>query len=73
MMSSEERETSPLRNADNLRSTIPDSGSNNVAKEPSPSSTIEQKLASKMFSYATEIICFILAVMFTALAALHSS
>ncbi|XP_035744274.1 thioredoxin domain-containing protein 11-like isoform X1 [Vespa mandarinia] len=72
-MSSEARETSSLRNADNLRSTISDSGSNNVAKESSQSSTIEQKLASKMFSYATEIICFILAVMFTALAALHSS
>ncbi|XP_046835682.1 thioredoxin domain-containing protein 11 [Vespa crabro] len=72
-MSSEAREISSLRNADNLRSTISDSGSNNVAKESSQSSTIEQKLASKMFSYATEIICFILAVMFTALAALHSS
>ncbi|XP_043492101.1 thioredoxin domain-containing protein 11 [Polistes fuscatus] len=72
-MSSEAREISPLRNADNLRSTIPDSGSNDVAKESSQSTTIEQKLANKMFSYATEIICFILAVMFTALAALHSS
>ncbi|KAK2582439.1 hypothetical protein KPH14_004749 [Odynerus spinipes] len=72
-MSSEERERSPLRNVDNLRSTTPDSGSNDVAKESNQSSTIEQKLASKMFSYATEIICFILAVMFTALAALHSS
>lgn len=72
-MSSEKHETSPLRNAGNLRSTTPDLGSNDVVKESNQSSTIEQKLAIKMFSYATEIICFILAVMFTALAALHSS
>ena len=35
--------------------------------------TLEEKLSSKMFTYARETICFFLAVAFTALAALHSS
>lgn len=33
----------------------------------------EDKLTSKMFTYARETVCFVLAVAFTALAALHSS
>lgn len=38
-----------------------------------PKPTLEEKLSSKMFTYARETICFFLAVVFTALAALHSS
>ncbi|XP_014215524.1 thioredoxin domain-containing protein 11 [Copidosoma floridanum] len=36
-------------------------------------STLERKLSSKMLTYARETICFFLAVIFTALAAMHSS
>ena len=36
-------------------------------------STHEEKLSSKMFGYARETICFFLAIVFTALAVLHSS
>ncbi|XP_066601366.1 thioredoxin domain-containing protein 11-like isoform X2 [Prorops nasuta] len=71
-MSSEQRESSPPRNVD---SSIA-SESNNVAKVPTVPITrpsIEEKLTSKMFSYAREIICFCLAIIFTALAAFHSS
>ncbi|KAG7210429.1 hypothetical protein KM043_011961 [Ampulex compressa] len=72
-MSGEENETDPLRNADNLRSITPDSGSNDVAKEPIQGISIEERLASKMFPYGREIILFFLAFTFTLLAALHSS
>ncbi|XP_014234025.1 thioredoxin domain-containing protein 11 [Trichogramma pretiosum] len=34
---------------------------------------LDEKLSSKMFTYARETICFFLAIAFTALAALHSS
>lgn len=42
-------------------------------KENGSKSTLEERLSSKMFTYARETICFFLAVAFTALAALHSS
>ncbi|XP_033335713.2 thioredoxin domain-containing protein 11 isoform X1 [Megalopta genalis] len=71
-MLKEELETSTPRNADNSHTIAPDSGSNDVAKESNQRLAIEEKLASKMFSYAREI-CFFLAVTFTALTALHSS
>ncbi|XP_071574071.1 thioredoxin domain-containing protein 11 isoform X2 [Temnothorax nylanderi] len=71
-VSSEERETSSPRNADNLlrqiTSTSTSKPSNDVAKEKL---AIEERLAAKMFSY--EIICFLFAITFTAMAALHSS
>lgn len=71
-MSSEERETNSLRDADNLprqiTSTSTSESSNDVAKEKL---AIEERLAAKMFSY--EIICFLFAITFTAMAALHSS
>ncbi|XP_020280773.1 thioredoxin domain-containing protein 11 isoform X2 [Pseudomyrmex gracilis] len=71
-MSGEECETGP-RNADNLPRQVTStstsvSTSNDVAKERPP---IEERLAAKMLSY--ESVCFILALSFTALAALHSS
>jgi len=70
---SEERETILPRNADNpshrISSTSTSQSTNNdVAKERL---AIEERLAAKMFSY--EIICFFLAITFTAMAALHSS
>ncbi|XP_076292907.1 thioredoxin domain-containing protein 11 isoform X2 [Lasioglossum baleicum] len=72
-MLKEELETSTPRNADNSHTITPDSGSNDVvAKESNQRLAIEERLASKMFSYAREI-CFFLAVTFTALTALHSS
>lgn len=63
---------SNTRNGDNSHST-PDSGSNDVAKESYQKIAIEERLASKMFSYARKIIRFFLAIIFTTLAALHSS
>lgn len=71
--SSEERETTLSRNADNpshrISSTSTSESTNNdVAKEKL---AIEERLAAKMFSY--EIICFFLAITFTAMAALHST
>lgn len=71
-MSGEECETGP-RNADNSPCQVTSTStsvsmSNDVAKERSP---IEERLAAKMLSY--ESVCFILALSFTALAALHSS
>lgn len=70
--SSEERETNSPRDADNLSrqitSTSTSESSNDVAKERL---AIEERLAAKMFSY--EIICFLFAITFTAMAALHSS
>lgn len=72
-MLEEELEGSTLRNADNPHTIASDSGSNDVAKESDQRLAIEERLASKMFSYAREIICFFLAITFTALAALHSS
>ncbi|XP_076655779.1 thioredoxin domain-containing protein 11 isoform X2 [Halictus rubicundus] len=71
-MLKEELETSTPRNADNSHTIAPDSGSNDVAKESNQRLAIEERLASKMFSYAREI-CFYLAVTFTVLTALHSS
>ncbi|KZC05729.1 PREDICTED: thioredoxin domain-containing protein 11 [Dufourea novaeangliae] len=71
-MLKEELEATTLRNADNSHTITPDSGSNDVAKESSQRLVIEDRVASKMFSYAREI-CFFLAVTFTALTALHSS
>ncbi|XP_024891528.1 thioredoxin domain-containing protein 11 isoform X1 [Temnothorax curvispinosus] len=71
-VSSEERETSSPRNADNLSrqitSTSTSEPSNDVAKEKL---AIEERLVAKMFSY--EIICFLFTITFTAMAALHSS
>lgn len=70
-MSSEEYETSLPKDADNLQHPIvstSESTSHNVAKEKL---AIEERLTAKMFSY--EIICFLIAITFTALAALHSS
>ena len=72
-MLEEELEASTLRNADNPHTIASDSGSNDVAKESDQRLAIEERLTSKMFSYAREIICFFLAITFTALAALHSS
>lgn len=72
-MLEEELEASTPRNADNPHTIASDSGSNDVAKESDQRLAIEERLASKMFSYAREIICFFLAITFTALAALHSS
>ncbi|XP_050461640.1 thioredoxin domain-containing protein 11 isoform X2 [Cataglyphis hispanica] len=71
--SSEERETTLSRNVDNpshrISSTSTSESTNNdVAKEKL---AIEERLAAKMFSY--EIICFFLAITFTAMAALHST
>lgn len=71
--SSEERETTLPRNADNPSNRISststsESTNNDVAKERL---AIEERLAAKMFSY--EIICFFLAITFTAMAALHST
>nr|XP_031832989.1 thioredoxin domain-containing protein 11 [Nomia melanderi] len=71
-MLKEELEASTPRNADNSYIIVPDSGSNDVAKESNQRLVIEERLANKMFSYAREI-CFFLAVTFTALTALHSS
>lgn len=77
-MSSKERETSPPKNADNLQRPITStstststsaSTSNDV--ETKEKLAIEERLAAKMFSY--EIVCFLLIITFTALAALHSS
>ncbi|OXU20522.1 hypothetical protein TSAR_015773 [Trichomalopsis sarcophagae] len=65
--------------AEELEPTEPDSkeqSGSNIKKEISlnnPKFTLEEKLSSKMFTYARETICFFLAVAFTALAALHSS
>ncbi|KYN11957.1 PREDICTED: thioredoxin domain-containing protein 11 isoform X1 [Trachymyrmex cornetzi] len=71
-VSSKERETSSPRNADNLprqiTSTSTSESNNDVAQEKL---AIEERLAAKMFSY--EIICFLFAITFTAMAALHSS
>jgi len=71
-VSSVERETSSQRNADILSCQITSistsESSNDVAKEKL---AIEERLAAKMFSY--EIICFLFAITFTAMAALHSS
>ncbi|XP_036142667.1 thioredoxin domain-containing protein 11 isoform X2 [Monomorium pharaonis] len=68
---SEERETNLPRNADTLPREITStstSKNNDVAKERI---AIEERLDAKMFSY--EIICFLFAITFTAMAALHSS
>lgn len=74
-MSSEERETSSPRNADNLSrqitSTSTSESSNDVAKERLAIEEMEERLIVKMFSY--EILCFLFAITFTAMAALHSS
>lgn len=67
-MTSEERDISPQRNGDNLRSTL-DSGSDNVVET---SLALEERFASKMFHYGKEL-CFFVAVLFTTLAALHTS
>ncbi|XP_076235229.1 thioredoxin domain-containing protein 11 [Calliopsis andreniformis] len=72
-MLKEEFEASTPRNADNSYTIAPDSGSNDVAKESNQRLAIEERLANKMFSYAREIICFLLAITFTTLAALHGS
>ncbi|KOC69381.1 Thioredoxin domain-containing protein 11 [Habropoda laboriosa] len=72
-MLKEEVEVSTPRNGDNSHTITPDSGSNDVAKESQQKLEIEEKLANKMFSYARKIIRFFLAIIFTALAALHSS
>lgn len=72
-MLKEEFEASTPRNADNSYTIAPGSESNDVAKESNQRVAIEERLANKMFSYAREIICFLLAIAFTALAALHSS
>ena len=71
-VSSKERESSSPRNADNLShqitSTSTSESNNDVVQEKL---AIEERLAAKMFSY--EIICFLFAITFTAMAALHSS
>ncbi|XP_017881600.1 thioredoxin domain-containing protein 11 [Ceratina calcarata] len=72
-MLKEEVETSTPRNGDNPHAITPDSGSNDVAKESDQKLAVEERLANKMFSYARKIIRFFLAIIFTALAALHSS
>lgn len=71
-MLKEEVETSTPRNGDNSHTTIPDSKSNDVAKESHQKVVIKERLTSKMFSYARKIIHFFLAIILT-LAALHSS
>ncbi|XP_053997543.1 thioredoxin domain-containing protein 11 [Hylaeus anthracinus] len=71
-MLKEEFETDTPRNADHSHMSTSDSGSNDVAKESNQRLAVEDRLTSKMFSYAREI-CFFLAVTFTALTALHSS
>ncbi|XP_076752476.1 thioredoxin domain-containing protein 11 isoform X2 [Xylocopa sonorina] len=71
-MLKEEVETNTPRNGDNQH-VIPDSGSNDVAKESHQKLAVEERLANKMFSYARKITRFFLAIIFTALAALHSS
>ena len=72
-MLKEEVEASRPRNGDNLHTTTSDSGSNDVAKESHQKIAIKERLANKMFSYARKIIRFFLAIIFTILAALHSS
>ncbi|KAF3422717.1 hypothetical protein E2986_01980 [Frieseomelitta varia] len=72
-MLKEEVEASRPRNGDNSHTTTPDSGSNDVAKESHQKIAIKERLANKMFSYARKIIRFFLAIIFTTLAALHSS
>ncbi|XP_014489487.1 PREDICTED: thioredoxin domain-containing protein 11 [Dinoponera quadriceps] len=74
--SREERETIPPKNVDNLQhpntsasTSTSESTSNDVANKEELA--IEERLVVKMFSY--EIVCFVLAITFTALAALHSS
>ncbi|XP_015608172.1 thioredoxin domain-containing protein 11 isoform X2 [Cephus cinctus] len=70
-MSSEEHEPRLPRNADNFPAT-PDTGSDNEAKSQDRRLSVEEKLASRMIFHAREI-CFFLAIVFTALAALHTS
>ncbi|XP_015521160.1 thioredoxin domain-containing protein 11 [Neodiprion pinetum] len=71
-MTSGERDTSPQRNGDNLRPTN-DSGSDNVVQTSlATSSALEERLASKMLHYGKEL-CFFAAILFTTLAALHTS
>ncbi|CAK9802194.1 Thioredoxin domain-containing protein 11 [Anthophora plagiata] len=72
-MLKEEVEASTPRNGDNSHTITSDSESNDVAKESQQKLEIEERLANKMFSYARKIIRFFLAIIFTALAALHSS
>lgn len=74
--SREERETISSKNVDNLQQPIAstststsESTNNDVAKKEELA--IEERLVVKMFSY--EIVCFVLAITFTALAALHNS
>nr|XP_012152596.1 PREDICTED: thioredoxin domain-containing protein 11 isoform X3 [Megachile rotundata] len=73
MLEKEEFEANTPRNGDNSPAIASNSGSNDVAKESYQKSAVEEKLASKMFSYARENICFFLAIIFTALAVLHHS
>ena len=73
MLKKEELEASTPRNGDNSHTIASNSGSNDVAKGSHQKSAVEEKLASKMFSYARENICFFLAIIFTALAVLHNS
>lgn len=70
-MTSEERDTNPHRNGDNLRSTV-DSGSDNVVQTSLPSLALEERFATKMLHYGKEL-CFFAAILFTTLAALHTS
>lgn len=79
--SREEGETTPPKNVDNLQqpiaststststSSISESTNNDVANKEEPA--IEERFFVKMLPY--EIVCFVLAITFTALAALHNS
>lgn len=69
-MTSEERDTNPHRNGDNLRSNV-DSGSDNVVQTSLASLPLEERFASKMLHYGKEL-CFFAAILFTTLAALHT-